>query len=67
MTVIPFDPEFRDRKELNRFLREFAHKPASWRKGFISRFAALPLDDGDREFLSIITELDFGLTQIKKD
>jgi hypothetical protein len=66
VTVIPFDKDFKKRNELDRFISEFAQKPATWRREFISRFEALPLDDGGKEFLGVLQTLHSEITNIHK-
>jgi hypothetical protein len=62
-----FDKDFASRTELNQFIDEFAQRPASWRREFLDRFEASPLDDAGKELLGNLAKLHFEITRIKKE
>jgi hypothetical protein len=62
-----FDKDFADRTALDEFIDDFSQRPASWRKEFLDRFEASQLDEGGKEFLSNLAQLDFTIRRIKKE
>jgi hypothetical protein len=62
-----FDKDFADRTNLDEFIDRFAQEPASWRREFLDRFEASPLDAGGREFLSNLAKLHFEISRIKDE
>lgn len=61
------EKDFLARTELDQFINRFAQEPASWRREFLDRFEASPLDDGGKELLGTLAKLHFELIHIKDE